>query len=295
MFNKIIHFLKYNNATIIILAIVLIIGGGALAAGPENIGQKQSSIQGIDNTLLLSVDLSKFNMDFKIENIEQDEKYYYVVYNYLDIVIIDNAWQYQLNQRTQKISKKIKQDIGEYMAKFLAKHYESRIRELKEEKIKAQTQGETKRVEVTEYSGLVGITLDLAATVFPGYDPIVKKELPTPENFDLPENNSNLPIDNSADNLTQIYNDYVNSHPDLFNEPTPSTSEENLNTQTSDETIVEPENQNSSEDAPTAEPTDVNIIELPEIESLPLENTTTESASEENSFSETTPSSNEIN
>ena len=66
MFQKLLHFIKYNNATIIILAVILILGGGALAAGPEAIGQKQTSIQGLDNIALLSADFDKFNMDFKI-------------------------------------------------------------------------------------------------------------------------------------------------------------------------------------------------------------------------------------
>lgn len=278
MMQKIINFIKYNNATIIILAIILVVGGGALAAGPENIGQKQTSIQGIDNTLLLSVDLTTFNMDFKIENIKQDEKYYYVIYSYLDIVIIDNAWQYQLNQNTQKVSKRIKQDIGEYMAKFLTKHYQARIRELTEEKERARAQGEMKRIEVTEYSGLVGLTLDLASTVFPGYEPVVKKELPTPDNFNLPaqaglpETNSNQPTTNGVDNLTQIYNDYVAAHPEIF-----ETSTSTDTTETSDTTTqTKPETSTTPETPTITEPTNVDIIELPETTPVPEESTMAE-------------------
>ncbi|NCO25123.1 hypothetical protein GW901_01165, partial [Candidatus Parcubacteria bacterium] len=155
MLEKILHFIKYNNATVVILAVILLLGGGALAAGPENIGQKQTSIEGVDNAALLAVDLTAFNMDFKIENVQQDEKYYYVTYGFLDLTQADNLWQYQLSQKTQKVSKKIKQDVGEYMAKFMAKHYEARVRELKQEKSLAESAGEQKRVEVTEYSGLI--------------------------------------------------------------------------------------------------------------------------------------------
>jgi len=284
MFNKITNFLKYNNATIIILAIVLIVGGGALAAGPENIGQKQTSIQGIDNTLLLSIDLAAFNMDFKIETIEQDEKYYYVTYSYLDIVIIDNAWQYQLNQNTQKVSKRIKQDIGEYMAKFLAKHHEARIRELTEEQTLAKAQGEAKRIEVTEYSGLVGITLDLASTVFPGYEPVVKRELPTPDNFNLPETNSNSSTTNGVDNLTQIYNDFVATHPEIFETSTDTTETPDTTTQTEPEpTTTEPETPTTPETPTITEPTSVDIIELPDTtdQETPAENGAGESTSAE--------------
>ena len=223
MLNKILHFIKYNNATVIILALVLILGGGALAAGTETIGQKKTSVQGVDNTALLAVDLDSFNMDFKIENLEQDEKYYYLTYNFLDLTLADGVWQYQLSQRTQKVSRKIKEDLGVYLAKFLAKHYEARTRELKREKSRAQSRGEQKRMAVTAYTGLIGRTLDLAAKVFPGYEPVVKRELPAPENFNLPvlpENRTDTPPTSGADNLTRIYNEYVAEHPEIFSPPT---------------------------------------------------------------------------
>ena len=221
MFQKLLHFIKYNNAAIIILAVVLILGGVAAAAGPEAIGQKQISVQGIDNTALLSVDLETFNLDFNIEKIEQDEKYYYVTYGFLDLAAADNVWQYQLRQQTRKVGKQIKEDLGVYLAKFLAKHQEARLRELKREKSQAQSQGGQKRVEVTEYSGLIGRTLDLAAKIFPGYEPVKKVELPSPDLAAAILNVSPLikrdegglnKAASGVDNLTQIYNDYLAAH-----------------------------------------------------------------------------------
>jgi len=269
MLQKILHFIKYNNATVIILAIVLILGGGALAAGPENIGVKQTSVEGVDNTALLAADLTAFNMDFKIENVQQDEKYYYVTYGFLDLTEADSAWQYQLSQKTQKVSKKIKEDIGVYMAKFMAKHYEARVRELKQEKNLAESQGPEKRFEVTEYSGLIGRTLDLAAAVFPGYEPVVKTELPAPENFNLPESaNSGAAAvpGGGTDNLTKIYNDYIAEHPEIFTAPAPSAPNDAASS-SSDTAIPE---------APgITEPDRVDIIELPALvptETAPSEN-----------------------
>jgi hypothetical protein len=108
------------------------------------------------------------------------------------------------------------------MAKDMAKHYEARVRELKGEQAKAKSEGEQKRIEVTEYSGLIGSTLDLAAKIFPGYEAVKKVELPAP-NFDalLMNNQADLSAGNSAkaDNLTKIYNDYVAAHPEIFNPP----------------------------------------------------------------------------
>ena len=284
MFQKTLHFIKYNNATVIILAVVLILGGGALAAGPENIGQKQTSVQGFDNTALLAADLENFNMDFKIENLEQDEKYYYATYGFLDLAEADGAWQYQLRQKTQKISKKIKQDLGEYLIKFLAKHYEARMRELKQEKNQAQSAGEQRRVEVTEYSGLIGRMLDIAAKVFPGYEPVVKRELPAPEfNPTIPISPSassvrlSSPKSGQADNLTKIYNDYLAAHPELLD----SLTAEATSTPEILDVPAEPEvlpaevasTPAEPETPPVPEATTVEIIELPApTDSAPAEN-----------------------
>ncbi|MDO8592248.1 MAG: hypothetical protein Q7R92_00575 [bacterium] len=215
---KIINFIKYNNAAVIILALILILGGGALAAGPEAIGQKQTSLQGADNSLLLAADLDKLNMDFKIEKIEEDSGYYYVNYSYLDLAVINSAWQYQLSAAARKISKKIKEDLGEYLAKQLKKHYEARVRELKQAKALAEAAGPQTRVEVTAYSGLIGKTLDAVKAVFPGYEPVKKRELAAPE-FNPP----NPPLQegqnaSGADNLTQIYNNYLSEHPEVISQ-----------------------------------------------------------------------------
>jgi len=284
MLAQIFHFIKYNNATVIILAIILILGGGALAAGPEAIGQKQTSVQGIDNTLLLAADLDNFNMDFKIEKIEQDEQYYYVIYSYLDLVVLDNAWQYQLNSQTRKISKKLKQDLGQYLANFLVKHQEARTRQLKQEKHLAELSGAQTRTEVTEYSGLIGKTLNLASKAFPDYEPVKTRQLPAPENFNLPTSATSLSEGGQAqaDNLTQVYNNYLAAYPDLFINETATSSPATAETVASStqelapemvstepaETSTESETVSTEPETAPIEPTEVQIIELPPVEPI---------------------------
>jgi len=284
MLAQIFHFIKYNNATVIILAIILILGGGALAAGPETIGQKQTSVQGIDNTLLLAADLDNFNMDFKIEKIEQDEQYYYVIYSYLDLVVLTNAWQYQLNSKMQKISRKLKQDLGEYLVGFLVKHQEARTRQLKQEKHLAELSGAQTRTEVTEYSGLIGKTLNLASKAFPDYEPVKTRQLPAPENFNLPTSATSLSEGGQAqaDNLTQVYNNYLAAHPDLFINETATSSPATAETVASStqelapemvstepaETSTESETVSTEPETAPIEPTEVQIIELPPVEPI---------------------------
>ncbi|MFH1233277.1 MAG: hypothetical protein V1649_01340 [Patescibacteria group bacterium] len=274
MFQKFFYFIKYNNATVIILAIILMLGASVFAASPETIGQKQTQIIGIDNALLIQSDLDNFNMDFKIQNIEQDDQYYYVSYTYLDLIVIKQAWQYQLSEKTVKISKKIRQDIGIYMAKNLSKHHEARIRELKQEQILALANGEQNRIEETEYTGLIGKTLDLATAVFPNYEPVKKVELPSPTNFGLPNINSSAPASSGTDDLTKIYNDYIANNPNTTNNPNITNENPNI---TNENPYATNENEKN-----------VKVVELLIVQESASETMTTESTTEPASDATTT-------
>ncbi len=109
----------------------------------------------------------------------------------------------------RKVSKKLKEDLGEYLAKELSEENEARIKDLKAAQAKARETGEEKRVEVVQYSGLIGQTLELAGKVFPGYEAVKKRVLPSPS---VPPNilaAAKNETSGGADNLTDIYNDYV--------------------------------------------------------------------------------------
>jgi len=213
---KVINFIKYNNFAVLLVLAVFLFGGGVFAqteAGQDAIGRKQTRVEGTDNTLLLEAELDSFDMDFKIEKIEKDDKYYYITYTYLDLAKENGAWQYQMAEDSRKVPLDIKKDIGEYMADELKEEYEARIKDLKNEKIKAMESGEETRTEVTEYTGLVGQTLDVAAKIFPGYESVKKKEIPTPS---IPptillakEIEGEESIESVSDNLTDVYNNYI--------------------------------------------------------------------------------------
>lgn len=244
MFNKFIYFVKYNNATVVILAIMLIIGGSVFAAEPASqvLGQKQTRVEGVDNKSLLDVNLDNFNMDFKISKIEKDDKFYYIIYTYLDLVVVDNAWQYQLKEKNRKVSQKLSEDLGIYLAGELREEQDSRVKDLKEEQKKAEQIGLESRVEITDYNGLIGKTLDLAKNVFPNYEPVKKVELPSPVNFNLPNINSGMEASLGTDNLTQIYNDYVAEHNVDIDKATTTNimiNQESENIATTTEQIVE--------------------------------------------------------
>jgi len=230
MFKKIIQFIKYNNLTVLILFIIFVFGAGAFAqteTGQDIIGEKQTEIQGTDKTLLMEADLDNFDMDFKIEKIEEDnplkgsgQGYYYVTYTYLDLVKHNSAWQYQIQEKIKKVSKKLKKDLGVYLAEELKEEYDARIKDLKNIKDRLSIEAEEERVEVTKYSGLVGQTLDIVGKIFPNYNPVKIYKVPTPE---MPDSikitkNKELGQEEIKDNIEEIYNEYMEANdPDMDN------------------------------------------------------------------------------
>lgn len=216
MLRKTLHFIKYNNAMVLILALVFVFGTGVFAqseTGQEFIGEKATKVEGIDNTLLLEADLDKLDMDFKIEKIEEDEEYYFVTYTYLDLIELEGAWQYQLQEKVRKVSKKLDKDLGEYLAAELAEQYLARIKDLKASQAGAEEAGMKVRAEVEAYSGLIGQTLEVAGKIFTGYEPVKVRELPSPTippSILLAQNELDLGETISrTDNYADIYKEYV--------------------------------------------------------------------------------------
>jgi hypothetical protein len=213
MFEKIIHFIKYNNLAVFIILAVFLAGGGVFAqteTGQEAIGQKQHRMEGVDNALLLDFEPEKFDMDFKIENIMEDDDHFYVTYTYLDLVKGNSAWEYQIRENTRKVTKNIKMDLGIYLGEELGEQYEARLKELTGARNRALETGEEKSREVVEYSGLIGRTLEVAGRFFPGYEPVKIREIPAPTvpaSVLLSREKEAAPV--QADNLTQIYFDYL--------------------------------------------------------------------------------------
>jgi len=219
MLKNFIHFIKYNNIAVFAILAVFLLGAGVFASetGQEIIGGKQTILEGVDNILLLEADLEKIDMEFRIEKIEEDTKMYYVTYTYLDLAEVNGVWRYQIKEKMRLVSKKLKKDLGQYLAEEFSEEYGLRIKELKEAKAKAQKQGETKRVEVVEYTGLIGRALDAAGRVFSGYEPVKKTELITPMSETLlsrlsGEEAGRVLGQSEADDLAKVYNDFISEN-----------------------------------------------------------------------------------
>lgn len=219
MFRKFIHFIKYNNLAVFVMLAIFLVGGGVFAqteAGQDFIGEKQLRQEGVDNTLLIEADIDDLDMNFKIEDIKEDAKYYYVVYTFYDLILENNSWQYQIIEKTRKVSKKSRKDLGEFLAEEFKQQYEDRVRYLKEKQELAKDNGEEKKVEVEEYDGLIGQTLELASRVFSGYEPVKVRQIPSPSvpvllttiQKSVEDEESGTKVA-KADSLTDVYNDYM--------------------------------------------------------------------------------------
>jgi len=94
---------KFSKKQIILAILVsVLLAGGVFAqtdTGQEIIGVKETVVSGYDNSLLYNTDLDKFNMNFKIEKIEEDLSIYYVTYTYSDIVKLKDSWDVQVLEK----------------------------------------------------------------------------------------------------------------------------------------------------------------------------------------------------
>ncbi|PLX26964.1 hypothetical protein C0583_05235 [Candidatus Parcubacteria bacterium] len=214
MFKKLIHFIQYNNITVLIIVVIFLVSTGVFAqteTGQEIIGEKETRVEGIDNTLLLEADLENFDMEFKIENISEDKTHFHVTYTYLDLLRKDDVWQYELQEKVRKVPNILPMDLGDFLIEEFTEQFEQRIKELKFAQQEANGEGEQQRVEITEYDGLIGQTLSMAEKVFPGYKPVKTVSIPSPSAPDLLSLSREEQIETQSieDSLTDIYNDYV--------------------------------------------------------------------------------------
>lgn len=223
--------------------------------GKNIVGFKETTVQGFDNSLLINTDLEKLDMVFRIEKIEEDNDYYYVDFTYFDLVKKESTWEWQAQARKRKISKKIDQDLGVYLAEEFKQSREDRIVELKEMRNNFSTS--TPRMAVTRYNGLIGKTLDIASNIFPGYEP-EKKEVINAEVPVLPQIEASTT--NEVDNLKNIYDEYIQSHDDLLTNLPNSDDQTTTSTASSSENVITTDVPMAST-TPTEDQRTVEIIE----------------------------------
>jgi hypothetical protein len=183
MFQKVLNFVKYNNAFTIAVMLVFFGAGISFAASPElrdTVYASSETVISVDNTLIVSSDLDSFNFNLKINSITDDDKNYYATYSYQTLVITNGVWQSQEMDKVLTVNKEALngKDLGLYVAKELGDNmnyelsYLKRVQELEKEK------GQSQKVVSVEYSGLIGKLLDPKEKVIEGYTPVIPEPAP---------------------------------------------------------------------------------------------------------------------
>lgn len=178
--HKIIHFIKYNNALTVGMALILFLTGGAFAnEGVRNavIGEEIVTKRGIDNSQIISADLANFDLSLRIRNVTEDDASYYVSYSYQIMAIKDDIWQRVSKEKTLNVSKARlgEMDLGVYVAEELGQMAEHETGYLKEVQDIEKKKGPQAHIVSVEYTGLKGLVFDSASKAFPGYEPKTEK------------------------------------------------------------------------------------------------------------------------
>ena len=178
---KIIHFIKYNNAFTIILALVMFSAAGAFANETSReaiVGKTIVTRIGMDNTRIISADLENFEMGLKIKSVKEDGEFYYVNFDYNAIDAKDGVWQTVKKEKNINVSK-IRlgdMDLGLYLAEELKQLTSQEMAYMKEVQRIEKNKGEQKQVESVEYTGLKGLVFNDETKEIAGYNPVKEKE-----------------------------------------------------------------------------------------------------------------------
>ncbi len=174
-----ITFIKYNNAVPIILGLLFLGGGGALAATnpavQQSVYQQTQTVRSIDNTYLASVNLDTFPLQITVTSVSEDDTSYYVSYVMNTINVINYVWKNAQKTGTLTIHKEALKggDLGLYVEGELAQIRDRELAVLKETQAIERRYGVTQKTVATAYSGIVGKFISPTVETFTGYDPVI--------------------------------------------------------------------------------------------------------------------------
>lgn len=178
---KLIRFIKYNNAFVIILGLIFASAGGVFANETSRdaiIGKTVVTRIGVDNSRIVGTDLGSFNMDFKITKVTEDDRGYNIGYSYNTIYIKDNVWQPLIKEGEMYVSKAGlgDKDLGLYIADELGQKADREVAYLKEVQSIEKSKGVLKQTESVEYTGLKGLVFNSGTKEIAGYNPVKENE-----------------------------------------------------------------------------------------------------------------------
>lgn len=231
MFKKITQFIKYHNAMAIAVSLILTLSLSAMASEDIRdtiIGEKIETVKVIDNSQLLAADLDNFNFKMTITNVVQDNQNYYIDYQFKTLAIKDNVWQSALKNKRLTVSKAFLagSDLGLYVQEELGEVADYELSYLKEVQTIQKRKGKTEITKTTEYTGLIGLVLNVKNKIFPGYEPVIKPSVieiaqvsePIIELIEQPLTEQ-LPDEQTATSPASTEEQFVVTNPEVLGDP----------------------------------------------------------------------------
>ncbi len=176
---NIMQFIQYHNAVPIALSIVLLGAGGAFAASnPDAVYSESQKVVAVDNTYLVSKDLTTYSPRTVITSVLEDNENYFVSYTVQTIDLDAYAWKDIQRNETMQVSKAelgAYRDLGTYVTEKMSNIIDRELMRLRETQATERSHV-SQMVVATEYGGIIGKFLDSSTEQIPGYTPIVQPE-----------------------------------------------------------------------------------------------------------------------
>jgi hypothetical protein len=175
---RVLDFIRYNNALPIALFVLFLGAGGALAASPDLRGDvytAQSDTVSVDNSYIVNANLDAYTPGIQITNVTEDGDNYYVAYTLQTIDLSDGVWQSVSMPKTLTVAKGAlgSRDLGIYVTGQLSEVSGTELTRLRETQTFEKNKGITQKVVATTYSGLIGKFIDPKEETLPGYTPVI--------------------------------------------------------------------------------------------------------------------------
>jgi len=202
---SLLQFLSYHNAVPIVFGILFLGATGAAAASPEVRDAVLDSVQevrSVDNSRILSADVATLPLSVTINEVTEDNEFYYVGYTIQTIEIIDYVWQDIEKEMELQVSKEFLsgQDLGVYASKQIAEVRDAERVRLRETQTYEKEIGASRKVVATVYSGLIGQFVEPVEKIVPEYVNIEPAHSPT----QAPVANGNIITNNTQAPRIQI-------------------------------------------------------------------------------------------
>ncbi len=173
-----LNLVKYNNAFTVIVIVCFLSFGVTFAASAkarEVVYSAEEILVSSDNSEIISADLEDFDFRVQVGEVTEDENKYYVEYTYDTLAVENGEWKPVEVQKTLSVRKTALEgkDLGLYVAKELGENMDYELSYLGKVQKLEKERGESEKVVVTEYSGLVGKLLNTKDKIFEGYRPVV--------------------------------------------------------------------------------------------------------------------------